>query len=290
MDRPSVGFIGVGLMGGPMVLRLCKAGVVPVVWNRSPAKLALLRDAGVVVASSPREVAARSEIVALCLTDIHAVEAVLFGPDGAVTAPPSKLRLVVDFSSIAPQDAKQIAARLAERGVGYVDAPVSGGVQGATDGTLIVMCGGAPENVAQAQLLFAPLSSKVTHLGPVGAGQVAKLCNQLLCAATILAASEAVALGRRAGIDVRCLPDALAGGLADSGAFRLWGGRMARESWSPNIGPVRTMQKDVINLLATARAAALDLPLSQSIGEIFVSLIADGRAGDDLGSLASRFE
>jgi 3-hydroxyisobutyrate dehydrogenase len=283
-----IGFLGTGLMGAPMAMRLIGAGHDVHVWNRSVEKAEPLRLAGAVVEATPQAVAAGTEMIAMCLTDAAAVEDVLFGDNGVCREEKTS---VVDFTSMNPFQSLKIAERMQRVGAqAYVDAPVSGGVSGAENGTLVVMCGGVPDQIARFEPVFKAVASRVTHMGGVGAGQVAKLCNQHIVASTIIAMAEAVALARRIGIDVRRLPDALEGGLADSKTFRLWGVRMAMGSWEPNVGALDTMWKDVRNVLATMQSSNMDAPLAHAVEAIYAKLSLSGRGRDDLGSIVSFFD
>jgi 3-hydroxyisobutyrate dehydrogenase len=283
-----LGFLGTGLMGAPMVRRLEDGGARLVIWNRDARKAAALRSPHVSIADTPQDVGAACDIAALCLTDAAAVETVLFGPNGVVAA--GRSVLIVDFTSMAPAQAAAIGNRLAAHGCRYIDAPVSGGVAGAEAGTLVVMCGGEPADVEAAGPIFDAVAARVTHLGPVGAGQVAKLMNQHIVASSVLAMAEAFAFGRRAGIDVARVPEALAGGFADSRAFQLWGTRMAMGAWQPNVGALDTMLKDVRNAVSSMTDLGLASPLGHAVREIYEALSASGKGADDLGSISTYFE
>ncbi len=173
----KLGYIGIGLMGKPMVLRLLAAGHEVTVWNRSKEKLALVLEKGAKAAGSPAEVARASEIVMLCVTDQNAAEDVLFSPQGISQGGKSGL-LVVDFSSIAPASAREFANRLNAKGIGMIDAPVSGGVPGAEKGTLVVMAGGKTEHIERVRPVVMQLAQRFTRMGDSGAGQVTKLCGR----------------------------------------------------------------------------------------------------------------
>jgi 3-hydroxyisobutyrate dehydrogenase-like beta-hydroxyacid dehydrogenase len=283
-----IGFLGTGLMGDPMVRRLLAAGHEVHIWNRSAAKAERLRSVGAVVAESPRAVAANTEMIALCLTDAAAVEAVLFAEAGACARKGLNL---LDFTSMSPPQCSGIANKLRAAGTEvYVDAPVSGGVAGATQGSLVVMCGGHAEHVTRFKPILDAVAARVTHMGATGAGQMAKLCNQHIVASSVIAMAEAIALARRSGVEVARLPQALEGGFADSRAFRLWGVRMATGSWEPNVGALDTMWKDVRNLSATMQSLGLELPLARAVQDIYADISAAGRGRDDLGSIASFFD
>src|SRR6201996_4055947 len=227
-ERERLGYLGLGMMGFPMSRRLVNAGHAVAVWNRSTGKAKALIEAGAKLAASPREVAASASIIFMCVTDAAAVEDVVFGADG-FAAIPGAGKLVVDFSSIHPDKARTIAARLkAANGMGWVDAPVSGGTKGAEEGTLAVMAGGDAADIERIRPYVLAMARRLTHMGPVGAGQTTKLCNQIIvgCAMTVLA--EATRLAVNAGIDAGKLPEALAGGFADSIPLQLFVPRMGQ--------------------------------------------------------------
>ena len=185
----KLGYLGLGMMGFPMTRRLVSAGHDVTVWNRSPGKAAALVAAGAKAALHPSDVATTASILFMCLTDAAAVEEVVFGPDGLATATGSG-KLVVDFSSIHPDAARAIAARLkAANGMGWIDAPVSGGTIGAEEGTLAVMAGGDAADIERARPYVLAMARRFTHMGPTGAGQTTKLCNQVIvgCAMAVLA-------------------------------------------------------------------------------------------------------
>src|SRR5260370_12638295 len=185
----KLGYLGLGMMGFPMTLRLVNAGYDVTVWNRSSGKAAALIEAGAKLAPQPRDVAAAASIIFMCLTDAAAVEEVVFGPDGLATAAGSG-KLVVDFSSIHPDAARAIAVRLKiANGMGWIDAPVSGGTLGAAEGTLAVIAGGDATRIERVRPYVLATARRLTHMGPIGAGQTTKLCNQVIvrCAMAVLA-------------------------------------------------------------------------------------------------------
>jgi 3-hydroxyisobutyrate dehydrogenase/2-hydroxy-3-oxopropionate reductase len=251
----AIAFLGLGLMGSPMVRRLRRAGLPVRVWNRTPAKAVPLVEDGAELASTPVEAVAGASIVCLCLTDAAAVEAVLFGSSGAAKAlEPGAV--VVDFSTIGPGPTRRLAARTAAaaRGARWVDAPVSGGVTGAELGRLVILCGGDPRDVEAVRPVLDHLAQGVRHLGPLGAGQSAKLCNQLIVAVNVVAVAEALALARTHGLEPAALPGALVGGWADSLPLQIIGPRMAAEVTEPPIVAVGTFGKDLGLVLAEARS------------------------------------
>lgn len=284
-ERPRLGFIGIGLMGKPMVLRLLAAGYEVVVWNRSKAKLEEVIEKGAKAMRSPAEVALESDLAMTCVTDQKAVEEVLFGKAG-MAASRKKGLLVVDFSSIAPASARAFAGKLERIGIGMVDAPVSGGVAGAENGTLIVMAGGRPEDVERARPVVMHLAQRLARMGDSGAGQAAKLCNQVIVGSLLPVIAEAVRLAEAAGIDATRLPGALEGGFADSLPLRIFGARMASRTFEPPLAAASTLQKDLENAIAAAREAGAALPVVEAALERYRLLRARG-ADPDPGALIS---
>jgi len=280
-DRPALGFIGIGLMGRPMSLRLLAAGFQLTVWNRSRGKLAPLTDKGARIADSPAAVARAADIVMMCVTDQRAAEAVLFGAEG-IAAGGASGKLVVDFSSIAPASAREFAARLERAcGMGLVDAPVSGGTVGAEQGTLAIMAGGRPEQVERARPVVAHLAQRFTRMGDAGAGQVTKLCNQIIVGCLFPVIAEAVRLAESAGVDARALPQALKGGFADSLPLQVFGARMAARQFEPPLGAVAIMLKDLENAAALARQEGVPMPMAHAAAELYRLLVAQGRGASE---------
>jgi 3-hydroxyisobutyrate dehydrogenase len=278
-DRPRLGFIGLGLMGKPMTLRLLAAGYAVTVWNRSGDKMLPLVEQGAQAAASPAAAARAAEIILMCVTDQHAAEQVLFGPDG-IAAGGAQGKLVVDFSSIAPAAARAFAERLArERGMGLVDAPVSGGTVGAEQGTLAIMAGGRAEDVERARPVVAHLAQRFTRMGDAGAGQVTKLCNQVIVGCLFPVIAEAVRLAEAAGVDAKMLPAALKGGFADSLPLQVFGARMAARQFEPPLGAVSIMLKDLENAGAVAKEKGVPLPMARTAAELYRLLDAQGRGG-----------
>ncbi len=284
-DQPRLGFIGVGLMGRPMSLRLLGAGYALTVWNRSRDKLAPLTAKGAQAADSPAGVAKAADIILMCVTDQHAAEKVLFGPDG-IAAGGAAGKLVVDFSSIAPASARAFAARLErECGMGLVDAPVSGGTVGAEQGTLAIMAGGKPEHIERARPVVAHLAQRFTRMGDAGAGQVTKLCNQVIVGCLFPVIAEAVRLAEAAGVDATALPHALKGGFADSLPLQVFGARMAARQFEPPLGAVAIMLKDLENAAAVATEKSVPLPMARTAAELYRLLVAQGRGEHEPSAL-----
>ena len=280
----KLGFIGIGLMGRPMTLRLLAAGHDVTVWNRSRGKLAPVLDKGARSADSAAAVARAAEIVMMCVTDQHAVEEVLFGADGvAASARPGLV--IVDFSSIAPGAARDFASRLEQKDVGLVDAPVSGGVAGAEKGTLAIMAGGRAEHVERVRPVIMHLAQRFTRMGDSGAGQTTKLCNQIIVGSLITVIAEAVRLAEAAGVDARMLPEALKGGFADSLPLQVFGARMAARTFEPSIGAVSIMLKDLENAAAVAKEKTVPLPMARTAAELYRLLAARGDAEKEVSTI-----
>jgi 3-hydroxyisobutyrate dehydrogenase len=280
-DRPRLGFIGLGLMGLPMALRLREAGYALCVWNRSAAKTEAVLRAGASVAASPAEVARSAEIVFLCLTDSAAVEQVVFGSDGLASTDGGG-RIVVDFSSIAPAATRDIAARLeAANAMRWIDAPVSGGTKGAAEGSLAVMAGGAPADFERVRPCVLAMAQRFTLMGPLGAGQTTKLCNQVIVGSAMCVLAEATRLAVNAGIDPLLLPQALAGGFADSKPLQLFVPRMAQAIHEPPLGHTHTMLKDLDTVVELARETGTPVPMAALAAQTFRLLAATRGEGCD---------
>ena len=278
-----LGFIGTGLMGAPMARRLLAAGYPLTVWNRTAAKAAPLVEAGAAAGADPADVAARSDIVFTCLTDTAAMEAAVFGPRG-IAAGARRGGVLVDFSSIAPDATREMAARLeGETGMIWIDAPVSGGVPGAEAGTLAIMAGGPEDAVERVRPVILEMAQRFTRMGPSGAGQTTKLCNQVIVGCTMAVLAEATRLAENAGVDAARLPDALAGGFADSKPLQIFVPRMARAQHDPPLGQVYTMLKDLDSVRALARETTSPVPFTSLAAEQFRLLTA--RGGDDADAL-----
>jgi 3-hydroxyisobutyrate dehydrogenase len=264
-----LGYLGLGMMGFPMAQRLLDAGYRVTVWNRSEGKAAPLVKAGATLAADPRAVANTSGIIFMCLTDGDAVEDVVFGP-GGIAGLPGIGKLVVDFSSIHPDAARSIAKRLeAANGMGWIDAPVSGGTKGAEEGTLAVMAGGDAAAIERARPYVLAMARRMTHMGPTGAGQTTKLCNQIIVGCAMAVLAEATRLATNAGIDAGRLPEALSGGFADSIPLQLFVPRMVQGIHSPPLGHVATMLKDLDAVVDVAQQTSTPVPMAALASQLF---------------------
>jgi 3-hydroxyisobutyrate dehydrogenase len=282
-DAEKLGYLGLGMMGLPMARRLVKGGYDVTVWNRSPDKSAALVEAGANRAAIPRDVADTASTLFMCLTDADAVEQVIFGPDGISTASGAG-KVIVDFSSIHPDAARSIAARLKmTNSMSWVDAPVSGGTMGAEEGTLAVMAGGDAADVERVRPYVLAMARRLTHMGPTGAGQTAKLCNQVIVGCAMAVLAEATRLAVNAGIDANRLPDALAGGFADSIPLQLFVPRMAQGIHSPPLGHVATMLKDLDTVINVAQHTSTPVPMAGLAAQLF--RLAKAARGADADAL-----
>jgi 3-hydroxyisobutyrate dehydrogenase len=285
----KVAFLGTGLMGNPMVHCLLRAGIEVRVWNRTPDKLLDLVAAGAKSAPTPALASEGVDAVCLCLANLAAAESVLFGADGVASCP-QPTSLVVDFSSLGPQHTTRIAGQMHQQcGTAWVDAPVSGGVPGATHGKLVVFCGGTESDISRLSSIFAALAQRVTRVGDVGAGQTLKLCNQLIVSSNLLAIAEAIALARASGIDANLLPGALAGGFADSIPLQVFGPRMAAGLTQPVLGAIALMLKDCRAIDELARSNDLQLPLVETTLAAYQRAVGLGLSNEDISSLITLY-
>lgn len=286
MSAPRLGFIGIGIMGEAMVLRLLESGFPVTAWNREPERLEAVLPQGAVAAKSPAAVAAASDILLLCVLHTDAVREVVFGPGGIATARAPAGGVLIDHSTIEPAATRGMAERLArEAGWGWVDAPVSGGPQAAREGRLTIMAGGAETDVARAAPVLAALGARVTHLGPSGAGQTAKVLNQAIVGAGYVAMAEALALAEAAGLDADALPAALAGGHADGSMLQRIFPQMRQRAFEPPAGRARQMLKDLDAVLAFAREHGVALPLVEAATARFAEHVARGEGMSDTASV-----
>jgi len=275
----SIGFIGVGLLGQPMALRLVRQGFPLVVWNREAERCAPLVEAGAVQAASPAEVAARCSIVCLCVIDGAAVNDVVFGAQGMARAPRAR-RTVVDFSTVAPDKTRDLALRARDLDLHWIDAPVSGGPAAAATGSLTLMFGGAADDIGAVEPLLRAVASRRTHVGDVGSGQEMKVVNQALVGGTSVLLAEALTLARRLGLPLEKVPACLEGGLADSvGLQKIWP-RMAAEAFDPPTGRAAQLLKDLENVDALREAGGLDLPLLQAAVGQYRAYVKERGAGE----------
>lgn len=284
MSLPRVGFCGMGTMGAAMAANVARAGFPLVVWNRTPGKAGLPVSLGATEVASPREVAAASEIVVICVADTPHVDEVLFGADG-ISAAAREGQLVIDCSTISPSGAREMACRLAGQGVAMIDAPVSGGSEGAQKGTLTIMVGGDAADLERARPVLGAMGQKITHMGPIGAGQVTKAANQVILAGTYLAVAEGVVLAMKAGLDAKQVVEALVGGAARSWVLENRSGRMIDNEY-PLGFRLALHQKDMGIALELGQEVGAALPVSALAAQIEAGLVARGYGDDDNSALA----
>ena len=281
-----IGFLGTGLMGAPMAANLLKAGFILTVWNRTGAKTRPLADAGAGVADAPAGVAEGADAVISMLENGPVVTEVLFDRGVADALAPGAL--VIDMASIPPSTARDHAGRLEKKGVGHLDAPVSGGTRGAAEGTLAIMAGGALEDFERAREILQALG-RATHVGPAGAGQLAKCTNQVIVAITIGAVAEGLLLAAAGGADPAAVREAITGGFADSRILQEHGRRMLERDFVPG-GPIRMQMKDLNTALDAAAEASLALPITSMIKELFQALLDAGGNDFDHSALLLELE
>jgi 2-hydroxy-3-oxopropionate reductase len=284
----KIGFVGVGIMGRPMAGHLQTGGHdLLLVRHRSPLPAELI-EGGAVEHGSAREVAAASDVVILMLPDTGDVEGALFGEDG-VAAGLKPSTCVIDMSSIDPIATRGFAERIAALGCEYVDAPVSGGEVGAKAASLTIMCGGSEAAFERARPLFELMGKNITHVGEVGAGQVAKVANQIIVALNIEAVAEALLFASKAGVDPNRVRAALMGGFATSRVLEVHGQRMIDRTFAPGFR-IALHQKDLNLALNSARALGMALPNTATTQQLFSACVAQGGADWDHSALVRALE
>ncbi len=284
----TVGFVGLGIMGRPMLRNLLKAGHAVVAFGRTPAKLDSAVADGAQRGASNADIGTRASIVITMLPDGPEVEEVVLGAGGILSgAKPGTL--IVDMSSISPLISQKIAAACEAKGVNFVDAPVSGGEPKAIEGTLAIMAGGKPEVFAKAEPILKCLGSSVTLTGPVGAGNATKLANQIMVACNIAAMGEALTLATRCGLNPEVVVNAVKGGLAGSAVLNAKGPMLIARNFKPGFR-ISLHQKDLRNALQTAEANDVFLPLTAQVQQMISSLIADGKGDLDHSAIATFVE
>ncbi|MFN8519228.1 MAG: NAD(P)-dependent oxidoreductase [Chloroflexota bacterium] len=279
-----VGFCGMGTMGAAMAANVARAGFPLTVWNRTPGRAALPLSVGATESATARELAATSEVVVVCVSDSPDVEDVLFGADGVAEglAPGS---LVIDCSTISPGVTRDLAGRLAAQGAAMVDAPVSGGSEGAQKGTLTIMVGGDPVDVERARPVLASMGANVSHMGPIGAGQATKAVNQVILCGSYLGVAEGIVLAIKSGLDPEQVVTALSGGAARSWVLENRAGRMIADDY-PLGFRIALHLKDLGIALDLAREVGASLPVAALASQIESGLVAKGHGDDDNAALA----
>ena len=280
----KVAFIGMGTMGAPMALNLLQAGHDVIVHNRTRDREMAVAAAGAQRAASPQAAAMAAEVVITCVSDTPDVEAVMLGAESVVRgAKPGTI--VIDMSTISPTATRRIAGDLATAGIAMVDAPVSGGSEGAQKGTLSIMVGGEAEVVEQVRPLLAAMGQTITHVGGIGAGQLTKAINQIIVAGTYWAIAEGLTLGLKADLDMDQVVAAVSGGAAGSWGLDHRSGNMLNNEY-PLGFRVRLHQKDLNIALETARELGVTLPMAAYVEQVETGLIGRGFGDEDISAIA----
>ncbi|MEQ8331673.1 NAD(P)-dependent oxidoreductase [Nisaea sp.] len=283
---PNVTFLGIGRMGLGMATNIARAGFPLTVWNRTPGKTEPLASLHASIAESAPEAVATADIVCTSVTDANAVREILFERGVADAMRPGTI--FCDMSSIAPQAEQEFDTELTKRGIRHLDAPVSGGTQGAELGSLAIMVGGEKDTFVEATPVLAAMG-RPFRVGPCGSGQLTKLCNQVIVAISIAGLSEAMLLAEAGGADPAAVRDALRGGFAESRVLQEHGSRMIQRNWGPG-AQVQNMLKDLDTVLRTARECGLDLPFLTIARDLYSSLTGRGLGGYDQASLLLEME
>ncbi|MCB0044850.1 MAG: NAD(P)-dependent oxidoreductase [Caldilineaceae bacterium] len=274
MMNERIGFIGLGIMGQGMARNLLRAGFPVRVWNRTAARMEPLLEAGAEAGESPAHVAARCDIIVVCVSDTPDVEAVILGENGIINGAQAG-SLVIDCSTISPQVTKEISARLAEKGVAMLDAPISGGSEGAVKGTLSIMIGGAEADFNRAMPIFQAMGKTITHVGDTGAGQTVKLVNQVLVVGNCLSMCEALLFAQAGGVDLQKTFDAVSQGAAGSWMFTNRAPQIIARDWRPGF-TIDLQQKDLRLVLDAADGFGVPLPGASLIFQLYRTLEAQG--------------
>jgi 2-hydroxy-3-oxopropionate reductase len=282
------GFVGLGIMGRPMARNLMEAGYEITIHNRSQAKVEELVAEGAAPAGSPKEVAEKSDIMITMLPGPPEVEEIVAGEDGLLEGT-REGSLIIDMSTSSPLLAQRLSSTARDRGVGMLDAPVSGGDVGATDGTLSIMVGGEEDDFERARPLFEAMGKTVVHVGGAGAGQTVKACNQIVVALVIEAVSEALVLGSEAGVKPERVIEVLSGGLAANRVMEVKGEKFLSHDFTPG-GKVRFHRKDLGIALAAGRKYGVTLPATAVVDQMFGALVAQGRGDWDHSALITLIE
>ena len=283
-----VGFVGLGIMGQGMARNLLKAGYDVRVWNRTSSRMDPLVEAGAAAGASPADVAANCDIIAVCVSDTPDVEEVILGENGILSGVQAGA-LVIDFSTISPQATIDIADRLSARGVKMLDAPVSGGSEGAANGTLSIMIGGDEDQVERAMGLFEAMGNTITHVGKQGAGQTVKLVNQILVVGNCLAMCEALIFAQAGGVDLEKCLNAVTGGAAGSWMLANRGPQIIDRDWRPGF-TINLQQKDVRLIMQEADALGVPVLLSGQVFSLYRTLQQAGLGEEGNHALVKALE
>jgi 3-hydroxyisobutyrate dehydrogenase-like beta-hydroxyacid dehydrogenase len=284
----QIGFVGLGIMGSGMVRNLVTKGHTVVVWNRTASKMQPLVEAGAMAGDSPADTARRCSIVMICVSDTPDVDAVLHGAEGLLEGI-SEGSLIVDHSTISPGATVQFADEVEALGGAWIDAPVSGGSEGAAKGTLSIMVGGSADDVARAKPAMEAFGATITHVGPVGAGQQVKIVNQILVVVNQLAVSEALLFAQAAGLDLTATLDAVKGGAAGSWMLANRGPQMIDRDWRPGF-TIDLQQKDLRLALEAADAAGTPIPGTALVFQLYRALQNEGLGAEGNHALVKALE
>lgn len=284
----NIGFIGPGIMGRPMAINIHKAGYPLFVYGRRPESMKPLVDVGATACASPQEVASKSDVVVIIVSDTPDVEQVVLGENGVIHGVRAG-SIVVDMSTISPNATRHMAAELAARGAEMLDAPVSGGDVGAINGTLSIMVGGKKEVFDKALPLFQAMGKNIVHVGDNGAGQVCKACNQIVVAVTIEAVGEAITFARKNGVDAAKVRAALMGGFAGSKILEVHGQRMLDNTFKPGF-KVKLHQKDMRIVMEDAGKLGLGLPAAALVTQHLNALMGAGDSELDSAAIIKAVE
>lgn len=288
MTGAFIGLIGTGIMGEPMARNLLKAGRAVAVYNRTRGRADRLVSEGAVFCATPAELAERCDVIISVVSDSPDVEAVYLGEQGVIHGV-RRGALCIDMSTVSPEMERKVAAALRERGAGYLDAPVSGGKTGAEQGTLAIMVGGEAADLDRARPVLEILGKRIVHCGPLGCGQLTKLCNQIIVALNLLAVSEAVVFARKVGLDPKVMLEAVSGGAAGSWAVNNLGPRMLARDFAPMF-MVDLQQKDLRITLGEAFEQQVPLPGTSLVHQLFVANQASGDGANGTQTLVKTLE
>jgi len=287
-NQYTLGFIGIGLMGKPMTLRLLAAGFKVNVWNRSKEKLHAVTEAGAIACPTIEALSKVSDIIILCLANTDVVKSVV---NNHIAQAKTQAKLLIDLSSIHPETSKELARHLQQQNnISWVDAPVSGGTAGAEQGTLAIMAGGSEADIEIARIVLKPLYKQLTHMGGIGSGQVTKICNQMIVSCNVMVIAEMMALAKTAGVDTSKIPQALAGGFADSKPLQIVGPEMASETFEPIKWHVKTLLKDLNMAVDLSIDQNNSIPLSGLAAQLMQLHANQGYLDQDPATLIKLFK
>ncbi|MEM9218676.1 MAG: NAD(P)-dependent oxidoreductase [Cyanobacteria bacterium P01_F01_bin.150] len=280
----NIAFIGMGTMGAPMAINLLKAGHRVIVHNRTRDREQSAVEAGATRAASPQKAAMHAEVIITCVSDGPDVEAVMLGPEGVIHGAKAGA-IAIDMSTISAKVTRHIAQTLNQKSIAMLDAPISGGSEGAKNGTLSIMVGGEAGDVAKAMPAFQAMGKTITHVGPIGAGQLTKAINQIIIAGTYWGVAEGMAVGLKAGLDMEKVVQAVGGGAAGSWGLTNRSGNMLKNEY-PLGFRTRFHRKDLNIALEAARELGVPLPIAAYVEQVETGLIARGFGDEDLSNMA----